>query len=167
MTTLTTATKQWNSESATGLASITAGPDKLFEATTYATDALDKFLSHLQEIRSNIMQTTATDTASYIESMYSLKGKEAVARILKEHSFLIPLLREAREKLDGYFSNSEVSLEVIADPETEGDYQLLATASTDLPAEDAYRRLKEFDRDWWLDELGRSRSLLCISIEMQ
>ena len=112
-------------------------------------------------------QTKPEGTASSIEGMYSMEGEEAVAQILKEHSFLIPLLRKAREKLDGYFPNSEVSLEVITDPEAKSDYQLLATVSTDLPAEDAYRKLKEFDRDWWLDELGRSQGLLCISIDLQ
>ena len=80
---------------------------------------------------------------------------------------MIPLLREAREKLDGYFPTSEVSLEVITDPEAESDYQLVAAVSTDLPGEDAYRKLKEFDRDWWLDELERSQGLLCISIDLQ
>ena len=99
-----------------------------------------------------------------MEGAYSLKEKTAVIQFIGEHSFLIPLLMEAREKLDVYFPNSEVSLQVVTDPETEGDYQLLAAVSTSLPAEDAYRRLKEFDRDWWLDELGRSQGLLCISL---
>jgi len=110
---------------------------------------------------------TADATFSSIESLYSLRGQTAVAHILGRHPVLIPLLMEAREKLDVYFPNSEVSLEVIIDPETEGDYQLLAAVSTDSPAEDAYRRLKEFDRDWWLDEQGRSRGLLSISIDLQ
>jgi hypothetical protein len=169
MTTLTTATTtaRWDSESATGLTDIVARSDEIFEAAAYATDALSEFFFRLQEIHSNIMQTTASDTASSIEGLYSPKGKTAVARILDEHSFLIPLLMEARERLDVYFPNSEVSLEVITDPETEGDYQLLAAVSTDLTADDAYRKLKEFDRAWWLDELGRSQSLLCISIDLQ
>jgi len=110
---------------------------------------------------------TADATFSSLESLYSLKGKTVVARILDEHSFLIPLLVEARGKIDVYFPNSEVSLEVITDPEAEGDYQLLASVSTNLGAEDAYNRLKEFDRAWWLDELGRSQGLLCISINLQ
>ncbi len=167
MITLTTARAQWDSESATGMAGIVARANEVLEATAYAPDALSKFFSLLQEVHSNIMQVTAANTASSIEGLYSLRGKAAVARILDEHSFLIPLLMEAREKLDVYFPNSEVSLEVIVDPETEGAYQLLAAVSTSLPAKDAYRRLKEFDRDWWLDEMGRSQGLLCISIEVQ
>jgi len=167
MTALTTATARWDSESATGLTGIVVGPDEIIEAIACATDALSRFIFHLPEVHSNIMQTTAADAASSIEGLYSLKGKTAVARVLDEHSFLIPLLMEARERLDAHFPNSEVSLEVITDPETEGDYQLLAAVSTSLTAEDAYRRLKEFDRAWWLDELGRSQSLLCISIDVQ
>ena len=114
-----------------------------------------------------IQARTADATFSSIESLYSLKGKTAVTRILDEHSFLIPLLLEAHEKIYAYFPNPEVSLEVITDPEAEGDYQLLASVSTNLSAEDAYRRLKEFDRAWWLDELGRSQGLLCISVHLQ
>jgi hypothetical protein len=45
---------------------------------------------------------------------------------------LILLLLEAHEKIAVYFLNPEVSLEVITDPETEGDYQLLASVSTSL-----------------------------------
>ena len=117
---------------------------------------------------STMMQTRTTNaTFSSLESLYFLQGKAAVARILDENSFLVPLLLEDREKLDIYFPNSEVSLEVITDPEAEGDYQLLASVSTNLSAEDAYRRLKEFDRAWWLDELGRSQGLLCISINLR
>jgi len=108
-----------------------------------------------------------TDEAFSIESLYSLKGKTAVIQFLDKYSFLIPLLLEAREEIYAYFPNPEPSLEVIADPEAEGDYQLLASISTSLGAEDAYRRLKEFDRAWWLDELGRSQGLLCISVNLQ
>jgi len=117
---------------------------------------------------STMIQTrTADATFSSIESLYSLQGKTAVVQFIDEHSFLIPLLLEAREKIDVYFPNPEVSLEVITDPEAEGDYQLLASVSTNLSAEDAYRRLKEFDRAWWLDTLGRSQGLLCISINLR
>jgi hypothetical protein len=117
---------------------------------------------------STMIQTrTADATFSSIERLYSLTGKAAVTRILDKYSFLILLLLEAHEKIAVYFLNPEVSLEVITDPETEGDYQLLASVSTSLGAEDAYRRLKEFDRAWWLDELGRSQGLLCISVNLQ
>jgi len=114
-----------------------------------------------------IQTRTADATFSSIESLYSLQGKTAVIQFLDEYSFLIPLLLEAREKIDAYFPNPEISLEVITDPEAEGDYQLLASVSTNLTAEDAYRRLKEFDRAWWLDELGRSQGLLCVSVKLQ
>ena len=114
-----------------------------------------------------IQTRTADATFSSIESLYSLTGKAAVTRILDEYSFLIPLLLEAHGKIAVYFLNPEVSLEIITDPEAEGDYQLLASVSTSLGAEDAYRRLKEFDRAWWLDELGRSQGLLCISVNLQ
>jgi len=36
----------------------------------------------------------------------------------------------------------------------------------DSDAKDAHRRPKEFDRAWWLDALGRSQGLLCISINL-
>lgn len=164
MTTLTTA--QRYSESATGLTDIVVRPNEPFEAS-YLTSAISRFFSGLQGMHSTMQTRTANATFSSIESLYSLKGKTAVTRILDEYSFLIPLLLEAREKIDVYFPNSEVSLEVIADPEAEEDYQLLASVSANLSAEDAYRRLKEFDRAWWLDELGRSQGLLCISVNLQ
>lgn len=164
MTTLTTA--QRYSESATGLTDIVVRPNEPFEAS-YLTSAISRFFSGLQGMHSTMMQTKTADAAFSIESLYSLKEKTAVIQFLGEHSFLIPLLLEAHEEIDVYFPNTEFSLEVIADPEAEGDYQLLASVSTNLSAEDAYRRLKEFDRAWWLDELGRSQGLLCISVNLQ
>jgi len=117
---------------------------------------------------STMIQTrTADATFSSIESFYSLKGKTSVTRILDECSFLIPLLLEAHGKIDAYFPNPEISLEVIVDQEAKGDYQLLASVSTNLGAEDAYRRLKEFDRTWWLDAMVQSQGLLCISVNPQ
>lgn len=165
MTTLTAA--QRYSESATSLSGIVAQRNEIFEATSYPTSAVSRFFSRLQGTISGMTQTRATDEAFSIESLYSLKGKTAVIGILDEYSFLIPLLLEAHEKIDVYFPNPEVSLEVIADPEAKGDYQLLASVSTSLSAEDAYRRLKEFDRAWWLDALGRSQGLLCISVKLK
>jgi len=166
MTASTTATAQWDSESATGLISHVVRTNEIFEAS-YPTSAISRFFSRLQGIHSTMMQTRTVDEAFSIESLYSLKEKTAVIQFLDEYSFLIPLLLEAREKIYAYFPNPELSLEVIADPEAEGHYQLLAAVSTDLTAEDAYRRLKEFDRAWWLDELGRSQGLLCISVNLQ
>ena len=112
-------------------------------------------------------QTRTADEAFSIEGLYSLKGKAAVIQFLDEYPFLIPLLLEARKNIRAHFPNSEVSLEVIVDPEAEDDDQLLASVSTSLGAEDVYRRLKEFDRAWWLDALGRSQGLLCISVNLQ
>ena len=166
MTTLTTATAEWYSECATGLTGTVVRRDEILEATSYSTSVISRFFSRLQATPST-MQTTTTESASSIGSLYSLQGKTAVIQFIDEHSFLIPLLVEARGKIDAYFPNSEVSLEVITDPEAEGDYQLLASVSTNLGAEDAYNRLKEFDRAWWLDELGRSQGLLCISINLR
>ena len=167
MTILTTATTEWYSESATGFSGTVVRHDEILEATSCLTTSVSsRFLSRLQGALST-MQTRTADTASSIESFYSLKSKTAVIQFIDEHSFLIPLLLEAREEIAAFFPKSDVSLEITTDPEAEGDYQLLASVSTSLTAEDAYRRLKEFDRAWWLDELGRSQSLLCISIDLQ
>ena len=112
-------------------------------------------------------QTRTADEAFSIEGLYSLKGKAAVIQFLDEYPFLIPLLLEARKNIRAHFPNSEVSLEVIVDPEAEDDDQLLASVSTTLDADDAYRRLKEFDRAWWLDAMEQSQGLLCISVKLQ
>lgn len=165
MTTLTTA--QWYSESATSLSGIVAHPNETLEATSYLTDAVNRFFSRLQGTTSGMTQTRTADEAFSIEGLYSLKGKAAVIQFLDEYPFLIPLLLEARKNIHAHFPNSEVSLEVIVDPEAEDDDQLLASVSTSLGAEDVYRRLKEFDRAWWLDALGRSQGLLCISVNLQ
>lgn len=166
MTILTAATVERYSECTTDIAGIVVRKDEIIEATSYLTSMISRFFSRSQGTLST-MQTITTELASSLEGLYSLNGKAAVIQFIDEHSFLIPLLMEAREKIAVYFQNSEVSLEVTSDPEAESDYQLLASVSTSLTAEDAYRRLKEFDRGWWLDELGRSQGLLCVSIDLQ
>jgi len=165
MTTLTTA--QRYSESATSLSGIVAHPNETLEATSYLTDAVSRLFSRLQGTISGMTQTRTADEAFSIEGLYSLKGKAAVIQFLDEYPFLIPLLLvEARKNIRAHFPHSKVSLEVIVDPEAEDD-QLLASVSTTLDADDAYRRLKEFDRAWWLDAMEQSQGLLCISVKLQ
>ena len=102
----------------------------------------------------------------YITFIYSLRHSRKVQSFLEENFFLIPLLIEAQYYIARYFPTSEVFLEVETDPEEKED-QLVALIATSLSPDNAYRQLKQFDEDWWLDTLSQAQMKLCISVEFK
>ena len=42
--------------------------------------------------------------------------------------------------------------------------QIAICIHTSLPPRDALARLREFDEDWWLDNLSRARGLVTIDV---
>lgn len=102
-----------------------------------------------------------------IASVYSLRNAENVIIFLKKHLFLTSLLIEAKSYIDKYFSNSATFLDVETDPEEPNGQQLVALVETDASPEEAYRKLKQFNEDWWLKVIASAQMKLCISVEFK
>jgi hypothetical protein len=100
-----------------------------------------------------------------LERLYIFRDREEVLWFLERYPFLVSLLLEAYEEIWNYFPYSQVSLEVISDPEALDEYQLLASISTSLAPDEAIDKLEQFDESWWLDALDRVQSKLCIDVE--
>ena len=103
-----------------------------------------------------------------LERLYQFRRREEVLQYLADHRFLDPLLRETHGKIAEYFGPSpEVILEVVTDPEAEDDRELFAFIRTDLPPEEALRRLERLDQEWWLGEADQAEGKLCIHVEFR
>lgn len=111
---------------------------------------------------------TATSYAADIQSLerlYTFGEDTVVIQFLERYPFLIPLLLEARDKVQEYFPGSPTVLETVSDPEASGDDQLVLFIVTDSDPEQVLDSLDRLDENWWLDALDRAQGKLGISVE--
>ena len=101
-----------------------------------------------------------------LDQLYELRDRTAVAGFLRMNPGLATLLLAARDAIDRHFGPGQtVALEVVSDPETADDQQLVAWIQTALDAPEADRKLGALDRAWWFDALAASGGRLCITLE--
>lgn len=136
---------------------------------------LDKFPASLSTL--NLLQfdwrtnsfSTDLEPERRIESLadlYSFDDGASVGRFLRENSFLLTLLMEARKKIQEYFGpNVEVELELFTDPEADDVQQLFALIHTSLPLEEEANFLENLYDEWWLDALPAAQGKLVVSAE--
>lgn len=109
----------------------------------------------------------ATNDLEELERLHSFRRPIRVRRFLSEHAFLIPLLDAAYDMTTRYFAPLSLALEVIADPDSMDDQQLvLFVVLQGTPAE-AFAKLQRFDNEWWLDAMDEAQGRLCISLEFR
>lgn len=109
----------------------------------------------------------ATNGLEDLERLYSFRYPTQVKTFLNEHAFLVPLLGAAHDITMRYFAPLSLTLEVIADPNSADDQQLvLFVGLQDTPAE-AFAKLQRFDDEWWLDAMDEAKGRLCISLEFR
>ena len=102
-----------------------------------------------------------------VERLYSLREPGDVRRFLSGHPFLVPLLIEARDRIKIYFIPQQLVLEVIAEPESSDDLQLVLFVVVDTESAEAFANLQRFDNDWWIDAMDEAQGKLCISLEFR
>jgi len=118
------------------------------------------------------MSGPATDAPTTLEESPRALGAagfdgaedEVIARFLRQHRHLAPLLRDVRREVDAHFGpGTPVLLELATDPE-EGDMALFALIRTKLSVDDALDRLDALFDAWWLDNLPRAQGLLHLDV---
>jgi hypothetical protein len=88
------------------------------------------------------------------------------ARFMNEHHGVSAQLDMIRDAIDKYFGvYKKLDIDVLVDPEEIDTEHLSITIVTALSAEDAYKRLKQFDYSWWLDQPFDLRQQVTISVE--
>jgi len=109
----------------------------------------------------------ATSDLEEVERLYSLRKPLQVRRFLGEHDFLVPLLVAAYDVTTRYFAPLSLALEVIAEPDSMDDQQLVLFVVLQLPPAEAFAKLQRFDNEWWLDAMDEAQGHLCISLEFR
>jgi len=129
------------------------------------------------ERKTKIMMQQVVDTTKVptIESalhslgqFYAFRRSLEVLKFLDTHSFLTPLLLEAHGKIAKNFGSSpEVILEVVTDPEAHRLVEMFGYIATPLTPEEARKRLQQFDREWFLLQVHRTKGLLNFDVEFR
>jgi hypothetical protein len=101
-----------------------------------------------------------------LERLYTFRRRAEVSRFIERHPFLVPVLVEAYSKIENYFGPyPQVFLEVVNDLEVQGLVELFGYIVTRLTPEEAGKRLRRFDQDWFLNQLPQIKGLLNFDVE--
>jgi hypothetical protein len=101
-----------------------------------------------------------------LQQRYRVRDYASVAEYIRDHAVPIDFLFDIARELEAVFPDAPLSMEVVTDPE-EGTGQLLISAATDSPLEEALDRLRQFDEAWWLDNVHRAHGQVCVDIGIQ
>ena len=97
--------------------------------------------------------------------VYTLRRPNDGYDFLKKKPSVMDLISEAYERIQDYFPQGEIFMEVLADPGSPMEKELLISISTSLPPIDAIRKLDAFDDNWWLGASSSSPADICIKVE--
>jgi hypothetical protein len=109
----------------------------------------------------------ATNDLEELERLYSFREPLQVRRFLSGHAFLVPLLDAAYDITTRYFAPLSLALEVIAEPDSTDDQQLVLFVVLQVAPAEAFAKLQQFDNEWWLDTMDEAQGHLCISLEFR
>ena len=102
-----------------------------------------------------------------LETQYRINDRDRIESFLRENVFLLDLLGQIYTKTEKYICFSKIFLEVVADPESENDKQLVVSVLPDMDPVEADKRLDQFDDEWWLDQIDQTKGKLCITLEFR
>jgi hypothetical protein len=124
----------------------------------YSTDAINLSLSFPQPPRevenpSEIAKAFDNLIASFnkIKSLYAVKNPLETFKIILEQEAIAPLILEGYDRIRALFPTEKLGLEVKTDPEIANWRSLWITIYTKLEVDEAFAKLKNLDRTWWLD----------------
>lgn len=99
-----------------------------------------------------------------IERWYTLRERDEILQFLEKYPPLNSLLLEIRSSIVTYFPASQFFLQVVADPEAisddqetaNGNGELVISIVTRMAPREAFERLKQFYKNWWLETPDRA-----------
>ena len=101
-----------------------------------------------------------------LQQIYPFEQPFSVAEFLKAHPFLVNILLEAYPKMTAVFGEGVMAtLRLVDEPDFPCESELFAVTQTDLPPDEALRRLNALDEEWWLEASPRARSRLNFTVE--
>lgn len=111
--------------------------------------------------------TASSVEAQPLEQLYVFRKPMETRNFLEMNPFLAPLLEEAYTNIRKYFPYSEIFLEVVSDPETVDEEQLVVFIAVDQNPDEASQALSRFDEDWWLVAMEQAQDKLCVTLEFR
>ncbi len=100
-----------------------------------------------------------------IKNFYTLKEEEKVKNFILENFFLVSLLTNIYYAIKDYFPQEELLLKMFTDSEEVKVNRLIVAIKTELSSEEAYKRIKSFRKNWWLNYIEKTKGLICIITE--
>ena len=86
-----------------------------------------------------------------INSLYWIEEPAETLKLLLGHEAILPLVIEAYDKIRELFAEAKLALKVERDPEIPGWRSLWITIYPQLDSDEAFKKLKTLDYNWWLD----------------
>ena len=135
--------------------------DKRYQPTSdsiYSTDAINlspSFPQPPREVENPSELAKAFDNliASFnkIKTLYAVENPLESFKIIIEQEAIAPLILEGYDRIRALFPRERLGLEVKTDPEIANWRSLWITIYTKLEVDEAFAKLKNLDRTWWLD----------------
>lgn len=86
-----------------------------------------------------------------IKNLYAVENSLEVFKMMMEQEAIAPLVIEAYDHIRVLFPTERLGLAVVPDAEIPSWRSMWITIHTKISVEEAFPKLKELDRDWWLD----------------
>lgn len=99
----------------------------------------------------------------------SEEDRKEVDRFLREHPFLVLLVREAQWHLSRLieFGETRLSLRVVCDREADFDEQLVLYVDYPGDGKSAFAMMRRFDEEWWLENMHRAKDKFHVNVEFR
>jgi hypothetical protein len=106
-------------------------------------------------IQESAIKTTPFDDLiadfNKIRTLYTVEEPLEAFKLIVEQEVIMSLILEAHSKIRELFPTERLGLEVKTDPEIANWRSLWITIYTKLEVEEAFEKLKNLDRTWWLN----------------
>lgn len=104
---------------------------------------------------------------SIIQTEFTLRNENVVFDYLIENPFLIPIIYEAKNKIETLFPSSEIILEVFRDPEETDVQDLFVIIKTDFSMDIAFKKIDTLERTWLFNNQYETNYKLFIDVEFK
>ena len=100
-----------------------------------------------------------------LNDMYTFRHPDVIQEYLNSNELLHPILAEAVDKIEHFFPEAFLFLEVISNPEEESDTHLVIFIKTNVPPTEAVEKLDQLDEEWFLNLPADIMKQLSINLE--
>ena len=122
------------------------------------------------DLRFTLMSNTvpvslSQDRIITLEKFYTLKRRSEILRFLEGSPAIVSTLLAAPASIQRYFPTEELFLDIRVDPEIADYQEIVLVISTSLDPQEALKRQRQLDQDWWRGISGQVWDQLCVLLE--